>query len=175
MQTLVDTCRQMQWRQSIHLSVCVWSTANAGVNLDFLFLSSFCTFCTLAYHMVENNHSPLCPIHFRDQGFCFWVFQMVFLFLLIAGFCLFCGLFVNLASSRAPQPGAQPVSPRLPRGPDGDGAPDVNSPPSLPPWPTSLLPLHRESKCPKIHFGWWRRHGLTIFKNKKLQTSHLTH
>ena len=34
---------------------------------------------------------------------------------------------------------------------------------------------HRESKCPKIHFGWWRRHGLTIFKNKKLQTSHLTH
>ena len=23
---------------------------------------------------------------------------------------------------------------------------------------------HRESKCPKRHFGWWRRHGLTIFK-----------
>ena len=38
-----------------------------------------------------------------------------------------------------------------------------------------LVGLHRESKCPKIHFGWWRRHGLTIFKNKKLQTSHLTH
>ena len=39
----------------------------------------------------------------------------------------------------------------------------------------STVPPHRESKCPKIHFGWWRRHGLTIFKNKKLQTSHLTH
>ena len=34
---------------------------------------------------------------------------------------------------------------------------------------------HRESKCPKRHFGWWRRHGLTIFKNKKLLTSYLTH
>ena len=67
----------------------------------------------------------------------FEFFQMVFLFLLIAGFCLFCGLFVNLASSRAPQPGAQPVSPRLPRGPDGDGAPDVNSPLPIPLAPIS--------------------------------------
>ena len=40
---------------------------------------------------------------------------------------------------------------------------------------TNISRGHRESKCPKIHFGWWRRHGLTIFKNKKLQTSHLTH
>ena len=36
------------------------------------------------------------------------------------------------------------------------------------------LPLHHESKCPKRHSGLWRRHGLTIFKNKKLLTSHLT-
>ena len=34
---------------------------------------------------------------------------------------------------------------------------------------------HRESKGPKRHLGWWRRQGLTIFKNEKLLTFHLAH
>ena len=36
-------------------------------------------------------------------------------------------------------------------------------------------PIHRESKGPKRHLGWWRRQGLTIFKNEKLLTFHLAH